>query len=371
MKNKTTEKHWDIRPIKNIPALYRLVVGERSNGKTYGLDLDCIDDYLKTGAQTAYVRRWPDDIRKGKMMLKFSTICKNQEVTRLSDGVWNGVAYKDKAFWLIANDDGDNTVYDTQPFAFVFSISAMEHDKSIPYPGVRRIVFDEFISRRGYIQGEFMLFMNVISSIARERDDVDIWMLGNTVSKDCPYFAEMGLKHIMKQEAGTIDTYTYKKDGKEMLVAVERTANLAAKKSDRYFIFDNPQLEMITGGVWEMALYPHLFEKYKPEQIMFEFFVVYRGETIHCEVVDGDSGIFIFAHEKTTPLQENEDDLIFTTVQTNKPNHRMCITKPVLPVERKILEMIQLERMCFQDNSVGEVFNDYLKWCRGHSVIRA
>lgn len=362
-------KFWDIRPIKNIPAQYRLVYGERSNGKTYGVLKDMLSSFLEKGNQFAYIRRWPDDIKVRKMQQLFEALCANGEVTRLSEGRWNGIKYRHGKFFLIATD-GEETVECERPFAFTFSISAMEHDKSIAYPGIKSIVFDEFISRVSYIPDEFQLFMNVLSTLIRERDDVEIWMLGNTVSKDCPYFREMGLKHIYQQEPGTIDTYHYKKNGQELTIAVEYTKNIAAKKSDKYFIFDNPKMEMITGGAWELAIYPHLFEKYKPSQVIYMFFIIYRDVTLQCEIIEGKRGTFIFVHNKTSPLKDNEEDLVYSVEPSAKTNHRVDITMPQYNIEKKILQMIRFERICFQDNEIGEVFNDYMKWCRSHQTIK-
>lgn len=363
-------KFWDIRPIKKIPAQYRVIFGERSNGKTYGVLKDAIEDYIKKGHQFAYIRRWPDDIKTRKMQQLFESIVRNGEILKLSDGRWNGIKYKYGKFYLVATDGEGGCVEDDVPFAFTFAISAMEHDKSIAYPGIKRIIFDEFISRISYIPDEFSMFMNILSTLIRERDDVEIWMLGNTVSKDCPYFKEMGLKHVMKQNPGTIDTYSYYKNGQELLIAVEYTKNLAAKKSDKYFIFDNPKMDMITGGAWELAIYPHLFEKYTPSQIIYTFFVVYRDNTLQCEIIESPTGLFIFAHLKTTPLKEKEDDLIYAIEPSNRRNHRVDITRPLYNVEKRIVQLIQQERICYQDNEVGEIFNDYLKWCRSHQIIK-
>lgn len=366
---KEVQKHWDIRPIKKIPALYRAVVGERSNGKTYGVLLDCIKDFWETGAQFAYVRRWRDDLKGGLMQDLFSAITNNEEITKVTNGEYNGIKYKFGKFYLYATDGTDSVTME-EPFCHTFAISAMEHTKSISYPKIKHIVFDEFISRTSYIPDEFSLFMNLLSTIIRDRDDVDIWLLGNTVSKECPYFREMGIKHIYQQQEGTIDTYSYSKNGSEMLIAVERTKNLAAKKSDKYFIFDNPKMEMITGGAWELAVYPHLFEKYIPKQIVYMFFVKYRDTTLQCEVIEGKRGFFIYVHKKTTELKDKPDDLIYSTEMRSANNFRLDITRPVFTIERKINQLIANEKICYQDNEIGEVFNDYLKWCKSHTVIR-
>lgn len=363
-------KYWDIRPIKKIPALYRVVYGERSNGKTYGVLVELIKQWCEEGSQIGYIRRWPDDIKQRNMQQLFMSITNNSEISRITNGQWNGVKYNNGKFYLIATDTEGTIVVQDEPFCFTFAISAMEHTKSIPYPKIRNILFDEFISRQSYIPDEFALFMNTLSSIIRERDDVEIWMLGNTVSKDCPYFREMGLRHVVKQEPGTIDTYAYTKNGQEMLIAVEYTESLAAKPSDKYFIFDNPKMDMITGGAWEMAIYPHLFEHYSPHQIAYTFFIVYRETILQCEVVEGKKGFFIYCHLKTTKLQERSDDLIFTTEPTANRNYRQNIMSGDLKIERSLRQLITQDRICFQDNEIGEVFNDYLKWCRSKTTIR-
>ena len=54
----------------------------------------------------------------------------------------------------------------------------MEHDKSNSYPSINTVIFDEFLTRRFYVPDEFILFMNVLSTIIRLRDNVKIFMLG-------------------------------------------------------------------------------------------------------------------------------------------------------------------------------------------------
>ena len=63
------------------------------------------------------------------------------------------------------------------------------------------------------------MFANVLSTIIRHRNDVKIFMLANTVNKYCPYFKEMGLKHITEMKQGSIDIYTY--GSSDLRVAVE------------------------------------------------------------------------------------------------------------------------------------------------------
>ena len=61
---------------------------------------------------------------------------------------------------------------------------------------MKTILFDEFITKGMYLTDEFMAFMNTLSTIIRQRDNVKIFMCGNTVNKFNPYFEEMGLNDM-------------------------------------------------------------------------------------------------------------------------------------------------------------------------------
>ena len=55
-------KFYSPSTINRKNATYNLIFGERSNGKTYALLKQSVLDYVKTGGQMAYVRRWKEDI---------------------------------------------------------------------------------------------------------------------------------------------------------------------------------------------------------------------------------------------------------------------------------------------------------------------
>ena len=53
------------------------------------------------------------------------------------------------------------------------------------------IIFDEFIIDKGritYLNGEVQLFLDMIETIARTRDDVRVLMISNAISSINPYF---------------------------------------------------------------------------------------------------------------------------------------------------------------------------------------
>jgi hypothetical protein len=227
---------------------------------------------------------------------------------------------------------------------------------------VKNIVFDEFITRSAYLPDEFILFTNTLSTIIRQRNDVKIFMLGNTVNKFCPYFNEMGLKHIKDMNQGDIDVYRVGTSGLKIAVEYCGTSKVNRKKSDIYFSFDNPKLEMITSGIWEIDIYPHCPCKYKPKDVLYTYFVEYDGEMLQCEVVMVEGMTFTFVHRKTTPIKDEENDLVFSQRWNARPNFRRKITERV-PLVQKLYSYFANDKVFYQDNEVGEIMRNYLLWC--------
>ena len=251
----------------------------------------------------------------------------------------------------------------------------MEHNKSANYDGVEIIIFDEFLSRGSYVPDEFSLFTNTLSTIIRQRVNVTIFMLGNTVNKYCPYFSEMGITNIKTQKQGTIDVYTYGES--ELKVAVEYCGNLnkSGKPSDVYFAFGNPKLQMITSGVWELEIYPHCPHKFKPKDVIFSFFIDFDNELLQCDVVDvydaenKTSYDFLFIHRKTTPIRKPFEDLVYSTEQKVSPNYSIRIDKPYLKVHHRIWHYFANDLVYYQDNEVGEIVRNYLQWCNSPTFV--
>lgn len=355
------QKFYSLKGILSKNAQYNVIFGERSNGKTYAVLKYGIEQFAAGGAQMAIVRRWQTDFTGKRGATMFDALVANGEISKITNNEWSGVYYYSSRWYFCRYDDKGERIVDEFPFAYGFAISSMEHDKSTSYPKIRTILFDEFISRNAYLPDEFVLFANTISTIIRQREDVRIFMLGNTVNQYCPYFDEMGLKHIKQMKEGDIDVYTY--GDSNLLVAVEYCRpNKKGKSSDVYFAFDNPKLSMITGGAWEIDIYPHCPVKYKPNEVIFNYFIVFSGDVLHCEIVQHDDVSFTFIHAKTTPL-DYDRDYIFTTEYSPRPNVRRNITKPRTRIDKKIVEYFLSDKVFYSTNQVGEIVRNYLIWC--------
>ena len=358
--------YYSLKNILKKNAVYNVVFGERSNGKTYATLKHGLEQYFKDGSQLAYIRRWKEDITGKRAQAVFSALVENNEIAKLSNGEFTGIHYYTGRFFLCNYDNGKPIYNDNDVIGFLFALTDVEHDKSTSYPRVNNIIFDEFLTNKLYLPDEFVTFMNVISTIVRRRETVKIFMLGNTVNKYCPYFSEMGLNNIQTMEQGEIDLYQYGESGLTVSVEYCKTdKSNQRKESKKYFAFNNPKLQMITGGAWELAIYPHLPMKYKPLDVLLTYYIDFADNIYSCEIIEIDGVTFTYIHEKTTPIKDIDNSIIYSLEHNPKPNYNRNILSPVTKIQKKITWYFNTHNVFYQNNNVGDGVANYLKICRG------
>ena len=355
---------YDLTDIKKIHADYNVIFGERSNGKTTAVLREILEQYFDSGCvkQGALIRRWEEDFKGSNGMQMFDGIIHLGWVEQLSKGRYNTVVYFGLKWYLALYDkSGKKLKQDDKPFLYGFAIGSEEHYKSTAYPNITTILFDEFITRSYYLPQEFVKFQNLLSTIIRNRDDVVIYMCGNTVNRYCIYFDEMGLVNIKKQKKGTIETYTYGDSG--LKVAVEYSDFKASKKpSNKYFAFNNPKLNMIRNGSWEIDIYPHLPYKFKDNEIIFNYFIEFDDEKFKCSVINHGFDVWTYITRKTTKIEEENYPVYSTRIVPNY-NYNPNIYKPRNKIEKVILQQFLEKKIFYQDNLVGESIRNYLLTC--------
>ena len=359
-------KFYSLDNILKRNATYNVIFGKRSNGKTYAAMTKSLKDFVETGAQFGYVRRWKEDVTGRRAATLFSAQNENGEVSKLTDGAFQAVHYYAGVFYLANYDENGKAIYNKEEdkIGFCFALSDNEHNKSNSFPRIRNIVFDEFLARN-YFPDEFVSFMNTVSTIVRKRTNVKIFMLGNTVNKHSPYFDEMGLKHVKVMKQGSIDLYRY--GNSELTVAVEYCATQQKDaKSEKYFAFDNPKLQMITGGSWELDIYPHLPMKFNDTDVQFEFIIEVSDSLFLCKIVQKGEAMFIYCHRKTTPIKDEDNDLIYSARPDPRPNwiKDLRLVGQARGSDMRLLKTIwwlfRSGKVYYQDNDVGDTISQFV-----------
>ena len=361
MKNEKNN-FYNLKSILAKKATYNIIIGERSNGKTYAILKYGLQKFINGKGQIAIIRRWKEDITGRRASDIFTSLIVDGTIKTLSNGEYEGIYYYAGKFYLCQYDDKGKAIYnDNDCFGYCFALSDTEHNKSISYPNITTIFFDEFLTKHLYLNDEFVLFMNTISTIIRQRDNVQIFMAGNTVNKFCPYFQEMGLKHITKMLQGDIDVYQY--GDTRLIVAVEYCSSTAKnKKSNFYFAFDNPKLQMNTNGSWELDIYPHIPCKYKKRDVLLDFFIIFDDNTIHGEIINLQTDVILYFHEKTTPIKKGS--IIYSLSENISLCYNKNIYKPNFKGGLKIIWLLEHGKAFYQNNEVGNIVANYLKICR-------
>lgn len=346
--------YYSSKKIRKLNALYNLIIGQRSNGKTYDWKENALNDYAKDNLKSAYIRRFDTEIAPKNLANLFDS----HDIEKIFNGKWNATDYKKHEFTLCIKINGEIVARDEQPFCKVYALNTWESSKGADNGYVSSICFDEFITRRAYLQQEFVIFQNILSSIIRDRDDVKIFMLGNTVNKFCPYFKEMGLYNVENMNPGDIELYKFGEE--ELTVAVEMCPESKNTKSvKKFFAFDNPQLKMITTGAWEIALYPHAPCKFTKDDILKRFYISFDKKLIAGDIIKTSERFFIFYHMHTGLHEPDKDDIIYLETNDGYFLHVKYLNDTPTELHQLISKLIRLEREFYSDNTIGEIIRNW------------
>ena len=118
---------------------------------------------------------------------------------------------------------------------------------------------------------------------------------------------------------------------------------------------------MITGGSWELSIYPHLPYKYKPKDVLLNFYIEFNDNIYDCEVISLKDIHFIYIHDKTTPIRNPEKHIIYSLEFNPELNYNRSIFRPMNRVQERILWFFKHDRVYYQNNTVGDAVSNYLK----------
>ena len=381
-KSNTKSKYYSAENLIATNSDYNLIISGRSDGKTYQILSYIMKKYVESGyvQQGAYLRRYGLDFSPKNNSQLFAGLVQNGVVNELTEGKWNDVYYYSRRWYFCNYDEDGARTCDSQPFLFGFALNEMERDKGVSYPNSTTIFFDEFLTRSVELKNEWALFLNVLSTVIRDRNNVKIFMAANTVSKYSGYWENFGI-NIDDIPINTIRVYKMGKN-EELQIAVEYYNSGNRKKdSNKYFCFDDPHVSMITSALWETDLFPHLpkvFNKklgvedyidFDDDDIDFSFFIKFQNALIQCDWIDVDDYSFIFVHKKTTPIRHEDEDIVYCLDSDPRWNWIPNLMKNKNELSAAIRNMIIEGKVFFQSNTVGETFNKYLLTCGSSQVL--
>ena len=272
--------HYNMDNIDKIGARFNLIYGERSNGKSYQLKhKKAVEKYLQTGKRFILMRRWKEEITSEKIEQYFQDV----DVAKLTKGKYNCITLYRKNLFLSVYDNETGKTKRFEKIGYVVALSTEQNYAGASYLDVEDIIFEEFMSRSVYLPNESNKLMNFYATVDRKRLIVRLWLVGNTISRVCPYINDWGLHQIISsQKQGTIKVVEF--DGQsewlneKIKIAIEYCKSTGVTSGTI-----GTNANMINTGAWETKPQPHLPKSYKQYKMLFRFGFQYQSFKFLCE----------------------------------------------------------------------------------------
>lgn len=337
---------------------YIILLGTRSNGKSYAAKELCLTDFLKNGTRFVYVRRYQMDVTNYKMKSWMG----DMPISVLTKGKWSMIECKQEQFFFAKwSEDGKKVILSKEPIGYCMSVQGDEHYKSLTYPNVGNFVFEEFITRNYYLPDEPTRLMSLISTVARNKK-IRVICIGNTISRICPYFTEWSLTGIKKQKPGTLDTY------KMPIPDSDEVVNIGVYNCDNQMgsgMFWGEISKSISGTAWECELQPHLPKRYEDYRVLYEVVVKKADNLFLLQLLSEyqrPNMVTWYVQPKTTPIQKGSR--VITDDYSIDPKYTLGF-RPLTNNEMKIFELIKNGKICYSDNLTGTEFKQVIDMIDG------
>lgn len=275
--------YYNLDPIDSMNAQINLIYGERSNGKSYqvkhkkGINpyLESVEKSVTEHKRFMLIRRWKEEIKPEKIEQYFLDI----DIFKLTNGKYNCISLYKGKLWLSNYDpEAKPQIKRGDYIGYVVALSTEQTYAGASYLDVENMIFEEFMARGSYLPHEPDKLMNLFSTVDRKRGVVRLWLVGNTISRVCPYIEEWGLHDILsKQKQGDIDvievpTGFINDEGEEEKV---KLALEYCKSSGTSSHVIGKHKNMLNSGSWQSDPQPHLPLSYNEYDPMFRMMFKY------------------------------------------------------------------------------------------------
>lgn len=360
------QKYYRLSNLDKIDAQYKILIGERSNGKSYAVKERVLENAYNKGEMFVLLRRWVVEIKQSLIELYFA----DMDVAKITKGEYTAVTIYNGNIYF-AKSDGDNKLKKGIQIGFTRALSQEQHYTSGAYNDVSTIIYEEFISRDYYLPGEVNKLENFVSTVARRRK-ITVYLIGNTINKVCPYFTEWCLHQTKDQKQGTIELYHFttqemdeKGDPVIVTIAVEFCEN-SGRNSKMFF---SKLSKMITSGEWQTREYNHLPGKLSDYDILYEIIYIFDAMVFTCKLLTDDNArLFWYIYPYSGDVSDVSNKRIVINkwlpkyIELMKDN---IITKGFTAAVKQEIPVLDLllnsECVVFSDNSTGTDFNNTLK----------
>lgn len=338
------KQYYDISNLLKTKAQYMMLLGQRANGKSYQVKKTVLEDAYKTDNKFVYLRRWKEDIKTKSIEAYFG----DMPIEKITNGEYSGiVAWNGNIYYTSINDKGETVK--GKIIGRYCALNEYERYKSWSFVDFKYIIYEEFITDNTYLVDEPRLLQQFVSTVARH-EELTVFLIGNTLSRVCPYFAEWCLDGVLKQKQGTIEVYHYHTSGGTVDIAVEYCTNINYDNK----MFFGTTAKQIVSGEWDTTEVPKLPRKQYEYDKIYEILIEYQKFKFVIELLvePKNGGIICFVYPYTGSRkilrkiteQFSDNPFISSRLDTTK--------RP----EFLISECFRKGKICYSDNLTGADF---------------
>ena len=363
--SKQDKIHYNLDNIDKENALINIIWGERSNGKSYQVKhkkaiIPFLESMIKDGMKRdrfILVRRLREEISTEKIERYFADV----DIATLTNNQYNIITYYRKEVYLGNYNIETGKVKRGEKVGYVVALSTEQHYAGASYLDVKNIIFEEFMSRSVYLANEPDKLINFWNTVDRKRGKVRMWLVGNTISRVCPYLTDWGLQNIVsKQQQGTIitkmlDTGTEDENGNPIQV---KLAIEYCKSTGKSSFAIGKHKDMLNKGTWQSDPQPHLPKSKNEYKILFRIGFMYKefkfiGELLK-DIETKESVWFIYPYDK----EFKDNLLIFTDVVKLNKRYQRNIYDITINNDRirNVLETFREGNIFYSDDLCGTDF---------------
>lgn len=338
--------YYSIKNVLSTMAQYIMLLGQRANGKSYQGKETVLKEAYDNKRKFIYLRRWLADIKTRAVEAYFG----DMPIKKITKGeydrvvAWNGYLY-------FASVDEEGNVKKGMEIGRYCALNEYERYKSQTFINYAYILYEEFITDATYLNDEPRLLQQFVSTVARN-EAITVILIGNTLSRVCPYFSEWCLDGVLKQKIGTIDVYHHHVGDTIVDIAVEYCANANAENK----MFFGQSAKQIISGEWDTKDVPKLPKPKEYYDKVYEVLVSYQKFKFVIELlIDPKLGGAICYIYPFTGKRKIMRILSDTFSDSPFISSRLDTSKRA---EYLISECFRLNKVCYSDNLTGSDFKN-------------
>lgn len=326
---------YDIGKTLTYNCLFNFVIGNRGCGKTYSAKKRAIKLFLEKGHQFVYLRRYKEELDETAESY-FNDIILNGEFPEAV------IEYRSGQYFV--ND---------QLAGYAMALTKAKDYKSISYPLVYFIIFDEFLIEDNgyarYLKNEVKQFLNFYMSIDRYRG-ATVFFLANSVSMINPYTLYWNL--TLPYGSNIV------RKGDVLLQLVQDEEFIRERKQTRFG-------KLVAGTDFEQYAIENkfimdskTFIMKKTEKSQYYFTFIYQGEKYGIWV-DYQAGKFFVSQDVDPSCR-----LIYSiTVDDHSPNTLLLSSLSKAVFFKKFIDNYKLGNVYFESQKIKNITYEVIKLC--------